>query len=216
MNSNLSPLGVAFYKCVLAFIFISIIAVFNKKIRGKIKKNSLHIKPIIFCSFLGIFILYFFETTGYKYQSVPLVVFILLGSATLTTFFASIYLLNEKKQSHQYFGLLLLFAGLFFMFFSGEHEGSSLLGMLFAMTTGIGYGLSLIFTKKSKLDDGLSLVWYLMLFGSIFLFIPFSVEGITIPHLIACTIFLPNRIQTKMCSSNESSLSCNLPFCNFR
>ncbi|CAM4380066.1 DMT family transporter [Bacillus manliponensis] len=181
MSSNMSPSGIAFYKCLIAFTCISLIAVFHKNTRERIKENARYVKPIMFCAFLGIFILYFFETTGYKYQSVPLVVFILLGSATLTTFFGSMYFLAEKKQIHQYIGLLLLFLGLFFMFFYGESESGSLFGMICAAIAGIGYGLFMIFTKRYQLKGSLGLVWYLMLFGSIYLFIPFAIEGLTIP-----------------------------------
>lgn len=67
-------------------------------------------------------------------------------------------------------------------FAEGEIQGQSI-GIVLAAIAGIGYGLFLIFTKKFKLDGGLALIWYLMLFGVIFLFFPFYYEGLMMPSL---------------------------------
>lgn len=182
-QSNLTPAGVSFYKCLLAFIAISIFALCSKNLRTNIVSLKGKIKYMWLCSFLGIFVLYFFETTAYKFESVSFVVFILLGSSVLTTFIFSSILLRETKRSHQYMGLILLFIGLLVMHFSeGNLHGGSL-GTIFAATAGIGYGLFLVFTKKFTLDGSLALIWYFMLFGIIYLFIPFYKEGLVLPSV---------------------------------
>lgn len=182
-QSNLTPAGVSFYKCLIAFIFISIFALGNKELRTNIISLKSKIKYMWLSSFLGIFVLYFFETTAYKYESVSFVVFILLGSSVLTTFIFSSTLLKETKRSYQYVGLILLFIGLLIMHFSeGDLHGSPL-GTIFAAIAGIGYGLFLVLTKKFTLDGSLALIWYFMLFGIIFLFVPFYKEGLVLPSL---------------------------------
>lgn len=173
----------SFYKCLIAFIFISIFALGKKDLRTNIISLKSKIKYMWLCSFLGIFVLYFFETTAYKYESVSFVVFILLGSSVLTTFIFSSILLKETKRSFQYVGLILLFIGLLITHFSeGDLHGSSL-GTIFAAIAGIGYGLFLVLTKKFTLDGTLALIWYFMLFGIVYLFIPFYKEGLVLPSL---------------------------------
>ncbi|AKP48308.1 MULTISPECIES: DMT family transporter [Bacillus] len=182
-QSNLTPAGVSFYKCLIAFVFISILALGNKTLRTNIIRLKSKIKHILLCSFLGIFVLYFFETTAYKYESVSFVVFILLGSSVLTTFIFSSILLKEIKRKYQYIGLVLLLIGLLIMHFSeGDIHGGSI-GTALAAIAGIGYGLFLVFTKKFALDGDLALIWYLMLFGSFYLFLPFYKEGFVWPSL---------------------------------
>ena len=182
-QSNLTPAGVSFYKCLIAFIFISIFALFNNNLRTNIISLKSKIKYLWLCSFLGIFVLYFFETMAYKYESVSFVVFILLGSSVLSTFIFSSILLKETKRRYQYVGLILLFIGLLIMHFSkGSLHGASL-GTVFAATAGVGYGLFLVLTKKFTLDGNLALIWYFMLFGIAYLLIPFYREGLVLPNL---------------------------------
>lgn len=182
-SSNLTPSAVSFYKCFIAFIVLTIFALFNLKMRKTILSLFKKIPYMALCSFLGIFVLYFFETTAYKFDTVPLVVFILLGTSVLTTFIFSTFLLNEKKNRFNYVGLVLLIVGLCVMEFSTGISGNISIGAIFAAIAGVGYGLFLVFTKKFSLDGGLSLIWYFLLFGIIYLFVPFYQEGLTVPEL---------------------------------
>lgn len=181
-DSDLTASAVSFYKCVFAFIGLSIIALFNLKMRKEIKRLTKKILHIAICSFLGIFVLYFFETTGYKYDKVPYIVFILLGTSVLTTFVFSTIILKEKKSVMNYIGLVLLVVGLFIMEFASGVSNAVSIGTLFAAIAGCGYGLFLVLAKKFNLEGGLALIWYFMLFGIIYLFIPFYKEEIVIPN----------------------------------
>lgn len=182
-QSNLTATGISFYKCFVAFLVVSVVALMNKNIRMNIVQLKTKMKYIMMLSFLGVFVLYFFETAAYKYESVPLVVFILLGTSVLTTFIFSSILLKETKRKHQYVGLILLIIGLLTMNLAeGEYKGHSL-GIVLAAVAGVGYGLFLVFTKKFTLAGGLALIWYLMLFGVLYLFVPFYVEGLVVPNL---------------------------------
>ena len=66
-------------------------------------------------------------------------------------------------------------------FASGVSNAVSI-GTLFAAIAGCGYDLFLVLTKKFNLEGGLALIWYFMLFGIIYLFIPFYKEEIVIPN----------------------------------
>ncbi|MCY8235055.1 DMT family transporter [Priestia endophytica] len=194
-SGNLTPAAVSFYKCFIAFIVLSIFALLNSNFRKNIIMLTKNVKSIALCSFLGIFVLYFFETTAYNYAVVPFVVFILLGSSVLTTFVFSSLLLKEKKNRLKFAGLSLLIIGLVIMAFAQGATGGLSIGAILAGIAGLGYGLFLVLTKKFSLDGGLPLVWYLMLFGIIYLFIPFYREGIvtpemsSFPSLLALAIF---------------------------
>ncbi|PHF72229.1 EamA family transporter [Priestia aryabhattai] len=182
-SSSLTPAAVSFYKCFIAFVTLSIFAILNTNFRKNIIILTKNVKAIALCAFLGIFVLYFFETTAYKYAVVPFVVFILLGSSVLTTFVFSSLLLKEKKNKLKYVGLTLLIIGLIIMALAQGATGGLSTGAILAGIAGIGYGLFLVLTKKFSLEGGLSLIWYFMLFGIIYLFIPFYREGIVIPEL---------------------------------
>jgi len=178
---NISPAAVSFYKCLLAFITLSCILVFNRKMQGEVKRLVTYIPEIVICSFLGIFVLYYFETSAYKFDTVPIVVFILLGSSAVTTFILSTFILKEKKNLFNYIGLILLIIGLCLMEFSHGLTIHISTGVLLAAIAGVGYGSFLVLTKKFSLDGGLSLIWYFMLFGVIYLFFPFYHSGMILP-----------------------------------
>lgn len=193
-SSDLTPSAVSFYKCFIAFITLSIFAILNTNMRKNIIELTKKIPSIALCSFLGIFVLYFFETTAYNYDTVPFVVFVLLGTSVLTTFLFSSLLLKEKKKKSNYIGLVILILGLSVMEFGAGISGNISIGAVFAAIAGVGYGLFLVLTKKFSLDGGLSLIWYFMLFGVFYLFVPFYQEGLvapnvsTLPSLIALAI----------------------------
>ncbi|MGE6632150.1 DMT family transporter [Bacillus sp. NPDC077027] len=194
--SNLTPTAVSFYKCLIALIALSMFFLFHSDFRKQVIRLKKHVKAIALCSFLGIFVLYYFETTAYHYAVVPFVVFMLLGSAVFTTFIFSSILLKERKNTLKFVGLFLLIIGLSVMAIAeGAASGQISLGAILACVAGVGYGLFLVLTKKFSLTGGLALIWYLMLFGVFYLSIPFYVEGFTVPEvntyptLLALAIF---------------------------
>ncbi|MBP2000761.1 drug/metabolite transporter (DMT)-like permease [Paenibacillus shirakamiensis] len=195
ISSELTSSAVSFYKCLIAFLALSLYSLFSASFRRAIVHLTSKIMSIALCSFLGIFVLYFFETTAYTFEVVPYVVFILLGASTVTTFLCSSIWLKEKKHIVKYVGLLLLIVGLVIMALAEGAIGSLSKGAVLAGIAGLGYGLFLVFTKRFKLEGGLPLIWYFMLFGVIYLFIPFSREGwifpeiSTYPSLVALAVF---------------------------
>lgn len=194
--SHLSPTAVSFYKCLIAFAALSVFFLFHQEFRHQVVRLKKYLKQLVLCSFLGIFVLYYFETTAYHYAEVPFVVFMLLGAAVFTTFIFSTFLLKERKNVLKVVGFILLTVGLCVMAMAeGAASRQLSVGALFACIAGIGYGLFLVFTKKFTLTGGLALIWYLMLFGVIYLFVPFYIEGLTVPEvntyptLLALAIF---------------------------
>ncbi|WP_392551434.1 DMT family transporter [Orbus wheelerorum] len=180
INSGLSSEAIAFLKTVLAYILVTLILI---KIPNHQQKNiistttnskRLFIKMSI-CAFLGIFILFFFETMAYSfsYSSPANVVVILMSSAAVSALFVGYLILNEKLFVSTILGAMLAIIGVSIISWQGTINVPLLLN---ASIAGVGYGLFTVLIKKFKLNGGIYLTKYLLLFGSFYLFLPFIIK----------------------------------------
>lgn len=173
INSGLSPEETAFYKTFIAFVFTFIIlSRFSQKHQIKNispdKPKHIVLIQIAFCSLLGIFTLFFFETVAYNFGSPPNVVVTLMASAAISALVFGFLLLKEKISTNSVLGTLLAVVGIAIISWKGEINTYLLVN---ASIAGIGYGCFSVFIKKFQLNGGLFLTKYLLLFGSIYLFI---------------------------------------------
>ncbi len=81
--------------------------------------------------------------------------------------------LKESIYIHSLIGTLLAVAGISIISWKGEN---SLLMLINASIAGTGYGLFSVLVKKFKLNGGLFLTKYLLLFGSVYLAVPFLIN----------------------------------------
>lgn len=193
---GITPISVSFYKCLMAFIILTMCIIF---IPGQLQK-CLALRAYWFkvalLGLFGIFILYFFETAAYELEDIALVVFALQGSSTLTTFIASQFWLKIKHDRFDWCGMFLALMGLVVLFLS-EHQVHSLgMGLVFACIAGSGYGLFLVFNKKVSIPtDGISLLWGMLFFGCLYLLLPFIMQPWSMPsklgwlHISALALF---------------------------
>lgn len=181
---GMSPVSVSFYKCLLAFVVLSIYILVTPDYRKNIKIIRKHWMKVALLGMFGIFTLYFFETAAYQLEDIALVVFALQGSSTLTTFIASYFWLGTRYDSLDWLGMVLALAGLSVLFIS-EHSIHSLsFGLLLSCIAGSGYGLFLVFSKKAAIPtDGVTLLWGMLLFGCLLLLVPFSLQPWMMPSL---------------------------------
>lgn len=177
---DMPPVSVAFYKCLIAFVVLSLVIVSDRAKLTQVAQLAKSSLKLLACSFCGIFVLYFFETKAYEYTNVSMVVFILLGSSAVTTFVFSSYLLKENKGLHQVAGLLIALLGLGVMYWTNLHQGHPQ-GIILAAIAGAGYGLFLVMVKKFNFDATLALLWWLLGFGCVFLSGPFMMSGPSLP-----------------------------------
>lgn len=184
--SDLSAESVAFYKCLAAFIFLTLIMIVSPKQRRMcfaLRKDSI---KIALMSFFGVFMLYFFETASYHYNQVAVVVFVLLAASTLTTLFASRWLLQHEMNAYLWMSITMALIGLFLFTLSSNTALSANLGVLFSAIAGVGYGIFLVLNKKFNLPfAGFGLLWWLLLYGCIFLSIPFLSQSHSLPPVTA-------------------------------
>ncbi|BCS54933.1 DMT family transporter [Geobacter sp. SVR] len=179
---DIPPVSVAFYKCLLALLVLSVLIVCDRNKLNQVAQLAKSLPQIIACSFCGIFVLYFFETKAYEFTTVSMVVFVLLGTSAVTSFAFSSYLLKEGKNLHQIAGLCIALMGLGIMYWSNLQQGHPQ-GIVLAGIAGGGYGLFLVLVKKFNFDATIALLWWLLAFGCLFLLGPFLASGPTLPAL---------------------------------
>lgn len=176
MASGLNPYEIAFYKTFLAFVFVSLLLIrtpFARQIQivAPVSDNNIKIwMHIGLCALFGIFTLFFFETIAYGHGSAANVVVILMASATIAALVFGCLLLNEKIKISAVSGVAVAIAGISVISWSGQ---ASLLLLIFASAAGAGYGLFSVLVKKFGLHGGIYLTRFLLLFGLIYLAIPY-------------------------------------------
>ena len=127
---------------------------------------------VAICAFLGIFTLFVFETKAYEYGNPANVVVVLMAAATISATLFSALLLKEKLLLSTILGILLAVTGIFVISWTSS---VNLNLIFFASLAGSGYGLFSVLMQRFGLQGGIYLTKYLLLFGSVFLFIPFIV-----------------------------------------
>lgn len=182
-NTGLTPEGVAFFKCLIALLIVGIILFFSNKTKYVIRYLKLKSYSIAICSFFGFFVLYHFETAAYESVNVAVVVFCLFGASTITTFFVEALLNKRFFSATEFISMALSMFGLYFIFVDGEAGLNNSLGLLYAIFSGVGYGLFIVLSKRLNIGAGLVPVFSLLLFGVIYLFFPFAFYGYSIPSL---------------------------------
>ncbi len=182
-NSGLTPEGVAFFKCLIALLIVGIILFFSNKTKYVFRYLKLKWHSIAICSFFGFFVLYHFETAAYESVNVAVVVFCLFGASTITTFSVEALLDKRFVGATEFISMALAMLGLYFIFVDGEAGLHNSLGLLFAIFSGVGYGLFIVLSKRLNIGAGLVPVFSLLLFGVIYLFFPFAFNGYSIPSL---------------------------------
>lgn len=166
----LSFYQIAFYKSFLAFVILSIIALFKPSIREQIKELWPKKHLIAVLSFCAIFVLSIFEAKAYSVQSIPIVSFSFYASGVLTIFL-SYLILNEPITAKKLVGLVGVICGGIVIL--GELPASSnLYGVLYAMTSGLGYTMFIIFGRKFKIHSNAGTLWWLTGIGSFLLLLP--------------------------------------------
>ena len=171
LNQNVPASAISFYKCFLGFIIL--LAVTDRK------NLFQHRAKFAFCAFLGIFVLFFFETHAYDFDLTPNIIFVLMGSAAISTFIFGRIFLNDALTKGEIIGLLVCLSGLILLL--GVSSQMAVNGLLLACIAGCGYGGFSVAAKKLNLGGGFEVTRNLLGYGSLFLFVPFAFDGFYMP-----------------------------------
>jgi drug/metabolite transporter (DMT)-like permease len=181
METGLSPYAVAFFKCFIALVMLTSWFL----VSGQMAKWIRYLKSLSWqlpiAAFFGIFVMLFFETVAYKFEKVTVVVFTLLGTSVLTTFILSSILDRRLMRASETMSCMLAIAGLALIFGVSIFSSENFVGIFLATVAGIGYGTFLTINPRFKIGSGLMAVNSLMLYGTIYLFVPFAWEGVVLP-----------------------------------
>ncbi|ELA08782.1 hypothetical protein MOMA_00180 [Moraxella macacae 0408225] len=184
LQYGLNPQDIAFFKTLAAFLILSLMLInkpFAKQKSAMIKVESnwqTILLKIALCALLGIFVLFFFETTAYQYGFASNVVVVLMASASVAALLFGKILLNENINIAAILGTLSAIAGIFVI--SGANfnaSGNTVKMLINAILAGSGYGIFSVLVKKFYLNGGIYLTRILMLFGSVYLFVPFILNN---------------------------------------
>ena len=181
MNTGLKSNDIAFLKTIIAFVLLSALLsktpkrmqyqhLITTEFVGSSNKRVMW--TVAICAFLGIFTLFVFETKAYEYGNPANVVVVLMAAATISATLFSVLLLKEKLLLSTILGILLAVTGIFVISWTSS---VNLNLIFFASLAGSGYGLFSVLMQRFGLQGGIYLTKYLLLFGSVFLFIPFIV-----------------------------------------
>ena len=181
INTGLKSNDIAFLKTIIAFVLLSALLsktpkrmqyqhLITTEFVGSSNKRVMW--TVAICAFLGIFTLFVFETKAYEYGNPANVVVVLMAAATISATLFSVLLLKEKLLLSTILGILLAVTGIFVISWTSS---VNLNLIFFASLAGSGYGLFSVLMQRFGLQGGIYLTKYLLLFGSVFLFIPFIV-----------------------------------------
>lgn len=175
-ESGMQSESVAFYKSLVAFILLlSVTSLFKREELSSLLSRKFWALAI--CAFFGFFCLYFFETAAYSTVNVAVVIFMLFGSATITTFILNALFENRFLLPKEALSGALAVIGLLFIFDLNRLQ-SNTLGLCYAIIAGMGYGCFLTLSKRFAIGSGIVTLTVLLAFGCIYLFIPFAYQGL--------------------------------------
>lgn len=191
---GMSNYNIAFYRCITAFMIITLFQLFNRKEKGRFRCSRKEFKVYGILAFFGTLVMYVCETTAVKFISVGLVSFLLYASGILTIILGCIFL-KEEFNAAKLCSVILVFLGVVIMFVGNLRTAANVTGIMFAIMAGLGYSLYLFEAKRNEIETSMRSLFFIFGMGSIYLSIPtiatgslFEVNMRCIPYILALAI----------------------------
>ncbi|RAS25175.1 MULTISPECIES: DMT family transporter [unclassified Pseudomonas] len=172
MNSGFNSSSIALIKTVFGCLLLSVLLLFSKRPATTAKWFHAAI-----CAFLGIFVLFHFETSAYSHYAAAGVVVILMASASLSSILFGRMVLHDPITANAMVGAGLAIAGITVIFGADLGEGFTLQGAVLASIGGCGYGAFSVAMKRMGVSGGLHFTRQLLFFGSLYLLMPAAADG---------------------------------------
>ena len=180
MEQGFTPFAVAFYKCFIGFMILTTWLILSGQFIAWLTYMKSRWWQLALASFFVFFVLNIFETTAFKYENVTIVACMMLGSAVITTFILSAIFDKRWLAVHEMISIFLALAGLGLVFGISMALCESFLGIMLALLGGLGYGTFLTISPRLNIGSGFIVVNGLLLFGSVFLLMPFAYDGLVL------------------------------------
>ncbi|EPJ2809352.1 DMT family transporter [Pseudomonas putida] len=172
MNSGFNSSSIALIKTVLGCLLLSVLLLFLKRPATTAKWFHAAI-----CAFLGIFVLFHFETSAYSHYAAAGVVVILMASASISSILFGRMVLHDPITANAMVGAGLAIAGITVIFGADLGQGFTLQGAVLASIGGCGYGAFSVAMKRMGVSGGLHFTRQLLFFGSLYLLMPAAADG---------------------------------------
>ncbi|GAB0067396.1 EamA family transporter [Pseudomonas syringae] len=183
MSNGFTSSSVAVIKTILGCILLSIVLRFLKRPTSAAKWSQAAI-----CAFLGIFVLFHFETSAYRHYAAAGVVVVLMASASISSIILGRLLLKDAITANVTVGAALAISGIAVIFGADLQQGFTLEGAALASIAGCGYGAFSVAMKKMGVSGGLHFTRQLLFFGSLYLLMPAAADGFVIGELSSMAI----------------------------
>lgn len=183
MNNGFTSSSVAVIKTILGCILLSIVLLFLKRPTSVAKWSQAAI-----CAFLGIFVLFHFETSAYRHYAAAGVVVVLMASASISSIILGRLFLKDAITANATVGAALAISGIAVIFGADLQQGFTLEGAALACLAGCGYGAFSVAMKKMGVSGGLHFTRQLLFFGSLYLLMPAAADGFVIGELSSMAI----------------------------
>ena len=178
MSNGFTASSVAVIKTILGCILLSALLFFLKRPASTAKWIHAAI-----CAFLGIFVLFHFETSAYRSYAAAGVVVILMASASISSIILGRIFLKDAITANAVVGAGLAIAGIAVIFGADLQQGFTLQGAALASIAGCGYGAFSVAMKYMGVSGGLHFTRQLLFFGSLYLLMPAAADGFVIGEL---------------------------------
>lgn len=194
-HTQIEPAALAFFRCLLAFLAITIVLLFTRGGSKQIAELREYSGRLFLTSFFGVFVLYYFEIWALSCAQVPIVSFLLYASGIIAVILGILWL-KETINVFKTLSTVLVLFGMGIIFLSLLNGFGGLKGGLLAVIAGGGYSIFLVLMKKYAIPANLATLWWLFGFGSLLLFIPFALKGFYLPNInilpyIICLALIP-------------------------
>lgn len=143
MSNGFTASSVAVIKTVLGCVLLSILLLFLKRAAASTKWTQAAI-----CAFLGIFVLFHFETSAYRHYAAAGVVVVLMASASISSIILGRIFLKDAITANATVGAALAIAGISVIFGGDLQQGFTLQGAALASMAGCGYGAFSVAMKR--------------------------------------------------------------------
>lgn len=183
MNDGFTASSIAAIKTMLGFLVLSVLLPFLRR-----PMSSARWTQAAICAFLGIFVLYHFETSAYRHYAAAGVVVVLMASASICSILLGRIFLKDAITANATVGAALSIAGIAVIFGSDLQQGFTLQGAMLAAIAGSGYGAFSVAMKRMKVSGGLHFTRQLLFFGSVYLLMPAAADGFVIGMLSPLSI----------------------------
>ncbi|ELQ08676.1 membrane protein [Pseudomonas syringae BRIP39023] len=183
MSNGFTSSSVAVIKTILGCILLSIVLRFLKRPTSAAKWSQAAI-----CAFLGIFVLFHFETSAYRHYAAAGVVVVLMASASISSIIMGRLFLKDAITANATVGAALAISGIAVIFGADLQQGFTLEGAALASIAGCGYGAFSVAMKKMGVSGGLHFTRQLLFFGSLYLLMPAAADGFVIGELSSMAI----------------------------